>query len=187
MFLLSWWYSLMLALGLYQKTGRLLLLGLDHAGKTTLLHMLRDNRVVAHLPTQRATKETLAVGGVEFDCYDLGGHEEAREVWADYYVDASAIIYMVDAYDRGRFAESKVQLDALLTDGRLAEVPIVVLANKIDLPRAASESEVRQALGMVHTSGKGGSTHGRPIELFMCSVVQRSGYADGIRWLANFL
>src|SRR3989338_470794 len=185
-------FAAFLHAGLYQKSGKLLLLGLDNAGKTSLLQMLKDNRVGTNIPTQRSTNEEMTLGRIKFECYDLGGHKEAREIWSDYYVDASAIIYMVDSTDRKRFAESKQELDSLLTSNELKGVPIVVLGNKVDIQTAASEAELRGALGLAHTTGKStkpgqlGSTM-RPIEVFMSSVVNRFGYADGIKWLAQYI
>lgn len=186
----DWFFDLATYLGFYAKSGKLLLLGLDNAGKTTLLHMLRDDRVSAHAPTQRTTKETLTLGAVAFECYDLGGHAEAREIWRDYYVDASAIVYMVDAYDLNRLPESKRELDSLLVSDELKHVSIVVLGNKIDLPSALSETELRHALGLQQTTGKSAvripDGH-RPVELFMCSVINRAGFAEGFRWVAQFI
>ena len=132
------------------------------------------------------------MGKIKFACYDLGGHEGAREIWGDYYVDASAIIYLVDSHDRNRFAETRKELNSLLTNADLKEVPVVVLGNKIDMAAAASEAELRQALGLTHTTGKDtrpsqlGTTM-RPVELFMCSVVHRSGYTEAIQWLAQYI
>lgn len=188
----DWFWRWLTYLGLYQKRGKILLLGLDNAGKTTLLHMIRDDRVAAHAPTQRATKEELTLGGVLLECYDLGGHEEAREIWKDFFVNADAIVFMVDAAQPARFAESKRELDSLLTSETLRRVPVLVLGNKVDLTSAVSEVVLRQALGLQHTTGKSmriseGSTAIRPIELFMCSVVNRFGFSEGFNWVAEYL
>lgn len=188
----EWLWRWILRVGLYQKHGKMLFLGLDNAGKTTLMHLLADDRLAAHPPTQRATREEIKIEGVHFECFDLGGHAEAREIWGDYYVDASAIVFLVDAADRRRLDEARAELNSLLTNASLKDVPVLVLGNKIDLAAAASEPDLRRALALVHTTGRGttrkelGGTI-RPIELFMCSVANRSGFAEGIRWVAQFI
>jgi GTP-binding protein SAR1 len=106
------------------------------------------------------------------------------------FSQVNAIVYLVDAADRDRFPESKKELDALLSDDSLASVPFVVLGNKIDIPNAASEEEMRQWLGLTYTTGKGKvSLDGkmRPVEVFMCSVVKRQGYGEAFRWVAQYI
>ena len=101
------------------------------------------------------------------------------------------MVFIVDAVDRERFPESKRELDALLTSEELASVPFLILGNKIDLGRAASEEDLRYQLGLYETYGKEARTDKangvRPIELYMCSVVRKMGYGDGFKWLAQFL
>ena len=103
-----------------------------------------------------------------------------------------AVVYLVDAYDKERFAESKKELDALLSDEALANVPFLVLGNKIDIPYAASEDELRYHLGLTNfTTGKGtvnlADTNVRPLEVFMCSIVRKMGYGDGFKWLSQYI
>eukprot|EP00027_Filamoeba_sp_ATCC50430_P004425 CAMPEP_0168551456 /NCGR_PEP_ID=MMETSP0413-20121227/6182_1 /TAXON_ID=136452 /ORGANISM="Filamoeba nolandi, Strain NC-AS-23-1" /LENGTH=136 /DNA_ID=CAMNT_0008581983 /DNA_START=295 /DNA_END=705 /DNA_ORIENTATION=- len=135
--------------------------------------------------------EELVIGKIKFNAWDLGGHEAARRVWRDYFPIVDAIVYLVDTNDRERISESKAELDNLLSNQDLAKVPILILGNKIDLPRAFSEDELRVALGLPSnlTTGKeGGELKGiRPIEVFMCSIVNRQGYGEGFRWLSQYL
>merc|ERR1712070_1107978 len=105
--------------------------------------------------------------------FDLGGHEPARRLWQDYFVTVDGVVFIVDALDAARFPEAKQELDHLLTCKELENVPFVVLGNKIDARGAASEDQLRAALGLFDTTGKGkncASHSVRPVELFMCSV-----------------
>merc|ERR1712135_3126 len=152
-------------LGLWKKSGKLLFLGLDNAGKTTLLHMLKDDRMAQHVPTLHPTSEELSIGNMRFTTFDLGDHL--------------------------RFVESKQELSSLLMDEQLASCPIVILGNKIDHPRAVSEEQLRDYFDLRITTGKGkiprSELSTRPLELFMCSVLKRQGYGEGFRWLAQYI
>merc|ERR1719384_2769288 len=127
--------------------------------------------------------EELVLGNIRFRTFDLGGHETARRIWKDYFAAVNGIVFLVDAVDRTRFQEAREELGRLLEEPSLAEVPILVLGNKIDIPVAASEDELRHKVQLFNhmTCGKEvkkGALAGRPVELFMCSVVKRMGYAE---------
>jgi GTP-binding protein SAR1 len=180
--------------GLHYREAKILFLGLDNAGKTTLLHMMKSGRMQVHEPTLHPNvTDELIVGKIKFKAFDLGGHETARQLWQDYFTtDVDGVVYLVDANDRARFPEAKKELDSLLWIEELADIPFLVLGNKIDMASAASEEELKAALGLVDTYGKELQNYDkdvgiRPMEVFMCSVLRKMGYKDGFQWLSHFL
>ena len=185
-------FDVLTLLGLASKKGKLLLLGLDNAGKTTLLQMLRDDRLGTNCPTLHATSEELTLNNIKLTTFDLGGHLQARKIWKDYFPVVDTIVFIIDACDRSRFHESVVELDALLSDEQIGHLPILILGNKIDCAGAASEDELRTTFKLHgQTTGKGNITQKelqtRPIEIFMCSILKRQGYGEAFRWLSQYL
>jgi len=191
MFLVDWFWNILSFLGLANKSAKIVFLGLDNAGKTTLLHVLKNAHLKQPTPTFHPTMEELVIGKINFNAYDLGGHEQARRVWRDYFPLVDAIVFIVDCHDKDRLLEAKKELDGLLSNPDLAKIPFLILGNKIDLPRACSEDELRVLLGLHNslTTGKGNVELKdiRPIEVFMCSIVNRQGYGEGFRWLGQYI
>nr|P52885.1 RecName: Full=GTP-binding protein SAR1 [Nicotiana tabacum]CAA66610.1 SAR1 [Nicotiana tabacum] len=197
MFLVDWFYGILATLGLWQKEAKILFLGLDNAGKTTLLHMLKDERLVQHQPTQYPTSEELSIGKIKFKAFDLGGHQIARRVWKDYYAKVDAVVYLVDSFDKERFAESKKELDALLSGWSSLAHCFLFLDNwvtRIEHPICC----LRKMNWRYHMGANGASplargkvnladSNVRPVEVFMCSIVRQMGYGEGFRWMSQYI
>jgi GTP-binding protein SAR1 len=170
-------------LGLYNKKANLVFLGLDNAGKTTLLHMLKNDKVTQTKPTYHPCSEELKMGNIRFNTFDLGGHESARKIWKDYFPAVDGIIFLVDSSDQDRFPEAKKELEEVCSTPQLDKMPIAILGNKVDKNGAVQEYELKQALDIDSLKQK----NNRPLELFMCSVTKKAGYPLALEWLSKYL
>lgn len=159
---------------------RVLVLGLDNAGKTTILYYLQAGEVVQTIPTMGFNMETLTAKGVKLQVWDLGGQTSIRPYWRCYYQGADAIIYVVDSADRDRIGVSKEELLAMLAEEELKTAVLLVLANKQDLPGALSEAEVSVALGLA-------ALRDRQWAIFKTSATKGQGILEGFTWLADQL
>jgi len=187
--IMNWFFDMLSYLGWYQKNAKILFLGLDNAGKTTLLHMVKDDVLVQHAPTFQPNMEEFTMGTLHFQAWDLGGHGQARIIWESYFTEVDGIFFIIDASDESRFHEAREELNKLLEIEELQRVPFAILGNKIDLPECVSEQTLRHHLGLFATTGKDGQSIGdiRPIEVFMCSIVRRFGYGEAFRWLGKYI
>lgn len=187
-------------LGLFQRRARILLVGLDASGKTTLLQVLKRDIVQAHEPTQHPQAEEVTLHNVRFHAVDLGGHAAARLLWRRYVAGMDGLVFLVDAADPKRFEEARAELARLMDSAECANAPILVLGNKVDAPGAVSRPQLRDALGLgLHLAAadapadekaadeRAPGGNGRPVELFMCSVVRRWGYDQAFAWLSRNL
>jgi len=175
--------SVLSYLGLYNKKANLVFLGLDNAGKTTLLHMLKNDKVTQTKPTYHPCSEELKLGNIRLNTYDLGGHLSARKIWKDYFPAVDGIIFLVDAADPDRFSEAKKELEDVCSTPQLEGMPICILGNKVDKNGAVEEHELKQALDLDNLKSK----NTRPLELFMCSITKKAGYNLGLEWMTKYL
>lgn len=173
------------SLGLSNKQGHLLLLGLDNAGKTTLLHRLRTGSVQVYPPTDRPHQESFRFGRIQFQAWDLGGHEAVRHLWQDYVsTDVSAVCFLIDAADTERLEEAAFELDALIAEKLLENLPVAILLNKCDLPEALPTREISARIEYPRLQRLQGEDK---MNIFRISVLEGQGYQAAFQWISRFL
>merc|ERR1712122_145319 len=114
--------------------GRILMVGLDAAGKTTVLYKLKLGEVVTTIPTVGFNVETVEYKNLSFTVWDIGGQDKIRKLWRHYFQGTNAIIYVIDSNDRERIDVAGEELSSMLREEELREAVLLVLANKQDLP-----------------------------------------------------
>ena len=162
----------------FKFEGRLLMLGLDASGKTTILYKLKLGEVVSTIPTIGFNVETLQVGKVKLTVWDVGGQEKIRTLWRHYYENVNGLVFVVDSTDRERLQEVRDELARLIDEASLQGAPLLVFANKQDLHNAISVSELTQELNLANI---------RDRQWFIQSCSATSGYGldEGITWFCE--
>ena len=129
------------------REARILMVGLDAAGKTTILYKLKLNETVTTIPTIGFNVERVSpCKGVSFTVWDVGGQEKIRPLWRHYFQNTQGLIYVVGSSDVARIAEARAELFRVIESPEMEGVPVVVIANKQDLPRALRSHELAQQL-----------------------------------------
>ena len=123
---------------------KIIILGMQNAGKTTILYRLSLGQLVKTTPTIGSNVEELSYNNVKFQAWDLGGQESTRSVWDVYYMNTDAIVYVIDSHDDEYFEESKLQFHKLLEHPTLKNTTILIFANKQDLPGAKNINKLIQ-------------------------------------------
>lgn len=162
---------------------RILLLGLDGSGKSTLLYKLKYNEAVLTVPTVGFNVEMLETKekGWTLTVWDVGGQQQMRTHWKHYYQDTAGLVFVVDSQEQGRLPEAKQELEQILGSEDLKGLPLIVLANKQDLPGASSEADVMEALNLRQICGN------RDWCVQLCSGRTGAGLEDCFRRMVRFL
>ncbi|KAF9359120.1 Arf GTPase arl1 [Mortierella sp. AD094] len=162
------------------KEVRILILGLDGAGKTTILYRLQVGEVVTTIPTIGFNVETVQYKNIKFQVWDLGGQTSIRPYWRCYYANTDAVIYVVDSVDRDRVSTAKEELMAMLEEEELKDASLLVFANKQDMAGAMTAAEVSDALGL-------STLMNRQWSIYKTSAVKGEGLTEGLDWLINIM
>lgn len=114
------------------KEMRILMVGLDAAGKTTILYKLKLGEIVTTIPTIGFNVETVEYKNISFTVWDVGGQDKIRPLWRYYFQNTQGIIFVVDSNDRDRIAEAREELQQMLNEDELRDALLLVLpTNKI--------------------------------------------------------
>jgi ADP-ribosylation factor protein 1 len=137
------------------EPARILLLGLDAAGKTSILYKVKLNENIQTIPTIGFNVETVTpCKGISFTVWDVGGQYKIRQLWKYYYQNSNGLMFVVDSSDPSRIQEAREELHGILNDDSMRGVPVTIMANKADLPNAMSASSVVQGLALDKLSNK---------------------------------
>ncbi|KAI6178728.1 hypothetical protein M3Y98_00533000 [Aphelenchoides besseyi] len=163
-----------------QREMRILILGLDGAGKTTILYRLHVGEVVTTVPTIGFNVEQVTYKNLKFQVWDLGGQTSIRPYWRCYYLNTDAVIYVVDSADKDRIGISKQELVSMLEEEELKDSILMVIANKQDIAGCLSVAEIHKALGL-------DALRNRSFQIFKASATKGEGLDEAMEWLAEAL
>jgi len=169
------------------KEMRILMVGLDAAGKTTILYKLKLGEIVTTIPTIGFNVETVEYKNISFTVWDVGGQDKIRPLWRHYYQNTQGVIFVVDSNDRDRIDDSKdyehsakEELNRMLAEDELRDAVLLVFANKQDLPNAMKVQEVTERLGLNKLRNRQWYIQG-------ASAPTGDGLYEGLDWLSNTL
>jgi len=161
------------------KDMRILMVGLDAAGKTTILYKLKMGEIVTTIPTIGFNVETVEYTNINFTVWDVGGQDKIRPLWRHYFQNTQGLIFVVDSNDRERVKEARAELEKMLSEDELRDAALLVFANKQDLPNAMSVAELTDKLGL----------HSLKRKWFIQAACATTGDGlyEGLDWLSNSL
>ncbi|CBH14316.1 ADP-ribosylation factor-like protein, putative [Trypanosoma equiperdum] len=164
---------------------KLLILGLNNAGKTSILYHLQLGHSIATQPTLGGNVEQLSISHgsnnnkIEVSCWDLGGQEQLRDSWRLYYDQTDAVIFVVDAADPSRFPAARSVLHKILAnEPQLRQAVLLVLANKQDMEGAVSPADLIESLGLA-------AVNDRTWTLMGCSASKGDSLREAMSWIAQ--
>ncbi|XP_071948226.1 ADP-ribosylation factor-like protein 3 [Antedon mediterranea] len=158
------------------KELKVLLLGLDNAGKTTILKALAGEDYTKITPTQGFNVKSVSTSKWKLNVWDIGGQRNIRPYWKNYFESINVLIYVVDSTDRARMEEAGLALNELIEEEeKLAGVPVLVFANKQDLALAKTAAEVSSDLLL-------SNIRDRKWQIQPCSAHTQEGLDLGMTW-----
>jgi ADP-ribosylation factor protein 1 len=161
-----------------KKDCRILMVGLDAAGKTTILYKLKLGEVVTTIPTIGFNVETVEYKNINFTVWDVGGQDKIRPLWRHYYQNTQGLIFVVDSNDRDRISEAREELTKMLNEDEMRDAILLVFANKQDLPNAMMAAEITDKLAL-------NSLRNRKWFIQSTCATSGDGIYEGFDWLVK--
>lgn len=178
--------------GIFSKPSSILFLGIDNAGKTTLVKKLKHGVNDTYMPTRHPSKSQIEIGNLKASVVDLGGHKAARVAWNNYFYNCDGIIFIVDVHDTERFEEVREAYQNMRSLEKKA--PIAVLMNKVDLVgrdplSAANDSQWTDELSQLTGIYNEPVESGQPVNISYVSIIHENAdiltgpLAMAFKWL----
>lgn len=164
-----------------EKEVRILVLGLDNAGKTTIVRKFCGESIDTIEPTLGFSIKTITHKNYSLNIWDVGGQRTIRAYWRNYFEQTDGLIWVVDSSDRERLQMCREELMKLLQQEKLMGASLVIFANKQDLGGALSLEEIRDVLGLETEA----NFEKRHWSIFACSAVTGEGLSRGIDWIVD--
>jgi ADP-ribosylation factor protein 1 len=156
------------------------MVGLDAAGKTTILYKLKLGEVVNTIPTIGFNVETVEYKNINFTVWDVGGQDKIRPLWRHYYANTQGLIFVVDSNDRDRVDAAREELHRIVNEDELRNTIITIFANKQDMPNAMSAAEMTDKLGLHSLKHRDWYVQG-------CCATTGDGLNEGLDWMSATL
>eukprot|EP00826_Nyctotherus_ovalis_P028373 TRINITY_DN2241_c0_g1_i4.p8 TRINITY_DN2241_c0_g1~~TRINITY_DN2241_c0_g1_i4.p8 ORF type:complete len:175 (+),score=56.46 TRINITY_DN2241_c0_g1_i4:3420-3944(+) len=162
------------------RDSKIIIVGLDNSGKTTLINCLKAKKTLDIVPTPGFGVEKFKKNKINFTVFDMSGQSKYRTLWEQYYEEAEAVIFLVDSSDKFRVPIARNELDLLLSHKAIATrtVPILFYANKMDVPGSLTESEVSKEMSLELIKD-------RSWNIFASNALTGEGVQEGISWLSD--
>ena len=172
------------------KFAKILLIGLDNSGKSSLLRTLKAGKFEKADETEKCEFCQINLFNYNLTFIDTIGKKKFRDDWEKFYTDCNGIVFMIDASCHERFKEAEYEFERLLNNKTLPNnTPILILANKVDVAGALTYSEVVSLFKIDYLYSKDEFTINngkRPIHIAMTSIKQFFGFNIGLKWLTRF-
>ncbi|KAG5378015.1 hypothetical protein IGI04_025857 [Brassica rapa subsp. trilocularis] len=162
-----------------EKEMRILMVGLDNSGKTTIVLKMNGEDTSVISPTLGFNIKTIIYQKYTLNIWDVGGQKTIRSYWRNYFEQTDGLVWVVDSSDLRRLDDCKMELDNLLKEERLAGSSLLILANKQDIQGALTPEEIGKVLNLESMDKS------RHWKIVGCSAYTGEGLLEGFDWLVQ--